>query len=84
MQREKSSAVLQKSANWNVQVKYLPVAEDPGPWMLKTGFARSRQEIWESTGRPADKFDCDKIYNPEDEGFDVAEVGSPGGTSLCT
>ena len=78
MQREKSSAMQQ---NWNVQVKYLPVAEDPGPWMLKSGLARSRQEIWESTGRSADEFDREQIYNPEDEGFDVAEVGSLGGAS---
>ena len=58
MQREKSSAMQQ---NWNVQVKYLPVAEDPGPWMLKSGLARSRQEIWESTGRSVWCAVCNKL-----------------------
>ena len=58
MQREKSSAMQQ---NWNVLVKYLPVAEDPGPWMLKSGLARSRQEIWESTGRSVWCAVCNKM-----------------------
>ena len=48
---------------------------------MDVGLARSRQETWESTERSADALDCEKIYNVEDEEFDVAEMGSLGGAS---